>query len=170
MAGIGAGINDPVIGMKQPRWPIANCEGRSGRGALCGGGAAAPITLSGWSKDVSVLNAVHTVEREVEVVLDDFVRAHGRGAKGALPILVVRTGPAVQIELQVGGIPHPLRQAFVIDRPPGLVGGAERIVEFLQPAIDSDRVAWPQLKLGIAHAEPEVIGIIGNVPAIGEHG
>ena len=157
---VGVGRDDPVAVMEQPRGPVADGE-RQGDG---GGGAAAVAAV-----EVSILDTIRAVEGEVKIILNNLVGAEAGGVKGSLPILVVRAGTAVGVPIQRRAAPGALRRPFIVERAAGLVGGAVRVVVFLDAAIDRHRGVGADLELRVAHVHPKVIRVVGNVPGVGEH-
>ena len=117
------------------------------------------------------VSPVHTVEREIEVILNNLIRAEAGGVKGSLPILVVRAGTAIRIPIQAVLLHDALRHALC-NRACRRSGCARAVgvVVFLDAAIDRHGRVGADLELRVAHVEPpRSLVVVGDVPGIGEH-
>src|SRR6185295_16644525 len=138
-AAIRARENHPIVIVIKPCGPVANREWTRSGGRLAGGGTAAFIAPTCRCINERVLHTVHSVKREIQVILKDLFGAEVRRAERSLPILVVRARSAVEIKMQRIAAPIALRRTFINHPTAGLVRhtvAAETVVIFLESAVN----------------------------------
>src|SRR5205085_11377812 len=101
--------------------------------------------------------------------LDHFINSDAGGGERSFPILIVRTGAAIEIELKVSAVPKALRETFEIERAAGLIGRTVRVVELLNALINCYGRVCPNFELRIAHVESEVRRVVGYMPCVRQH-